>query len=315
MVDEATGGGQTAPCKVAYLLFELWEEGTLYERLEQLDGRAEWLPAALSVAVLLQVAEALESMHALSPPMVHYDVKPHNVLVAGLSDAALAARRAAAAAAARADGGSAAAAARGAARGGGARPVRVALMDFGSARECELELTSRKAALELSEFAEANVTASYRAPELFDPPSRGRVDARVDVWSLGCLLFSVMNGGRSPFEDEAGATGGSLALAAMSGKVRWKVPDEPADAPNDWSAQQPPALKALCEELLTVDAAARPTMSVATDRLRAILAAAEAGEPHVAAAPAGVHVELPAMRPPAQEAPPDEEAEILANRE
>ena len=91
--------------------------------------------------------------------------------------------------------------------------------------------------------------------------------------------------------------------------------DEPADAPNDWSAQQPPALKALCEELLTVDAAARPTMSVATDRLRAILAAAEAGEPHVAAAPAGVHVELPAMRPPAQEAPPDEEAEILANRE
>lgn len=42
-------------------------------------------------------------------------------------------------------------------------------------------------------------TVSYRAPELFDPPSNALLDSRTDVWSLGCLLFA-MKYGYSPFE-------------------------------------------------------------------------------------------------------------------
>lgn len=317
VVEERPVSGPTGRAtKVAYLLFELWEEGTLYDRVAELAKDGRWLPPRVVLALLLQVAEALEWMAAQSPALAHYDIKPHNILVSGLSDAALSARAAAAAAARRAGAGMG-----DSERAGerGSRRARAVVMDLGSARECDVELSSRRDALELAEFAEAHVTASYRAPELFDPPSHGKVDAKVDVWALGAVLFAAMNGGRSPFEGEAGEVGGSLQLAAMSGKVRWKDKKETDPrAPNDWAAQQPPALRALCEAMLTVDAATRPTMSAVCDRMRAIIAAIDAGEDTVdtravaadVAGAAQVEVELPAMRPPHQEVPLSESAAL-----
>ena len=41
--------------------------------------------------------------------------------------------------------------------------------------------------------------APYRAPELLEPPAEGVIGAGVDVWSLGCALYSRALGW-SPFE-------------------------------------------------------------------------------------------------------------------
>lgn len=44
----------------------------------------------------------------------------------------------------------------------------------------------------IQEWASEHVSASFRAPELWDCPSQYDIDERTDVWSLGCTLFAIM---------------------------------------------------------------------------------------------------------------------------
>jgi serine/threonine kinase 16 len=73
------------------------------------------------------------------------------------------------------------------------------LMDFGSVAPADVQITTRSKALLLQEDAAQHCSMAYRAPELFDVQSDAAMDARIDVWSLGCLLFA-MAFGWSPFE-------------------------------------------------------------------------------------------------------------------
>ena len=52
----------------------------------------------------------------------------------------------------------------------------------------------------MQEEAAAVCTASYRAPELLDTPSQCTIDAKTDVWSVGCTLFNMLYS-RTPFEN------------------------------------------------------------------------------------------------------------------
>ena len=82
------------------------------------------------------------------------------------------------------------------------------LMDYGSAGPLTTPpLTTRHSILNLIEVASTHTTFSYRPPELSDvgnlrPSSSCIVDyGKVDVWSLGCVLFGLLHGA-SPFEME-----------------------------------------------------------------------------------------------------------------
>ena len=82
------------------------------------------------------------------------------------------------------------------------------LMDFGSAGPLTREIQSKQEIYGIVEESASHTTMPYRPPELFDGGLRytnGTVNVldygKVDVWSLGCLLFGLLHG-TSPFEME-----------------------------------------------------------------------------------------------------------------
>lgn len=173
--------------QIAYLLFPLVKRGCLRDELNRTvlsrDGFKQSLVQKLrDFSGLLQ---AFDVLHSFSPPYVHQDIKPENVL---LDD----------------DG-------------------RLLLTDFGSVRLAEVEVKTRANALAVADEAAQLCTISYRAPELFDPPKGAKLDTRTDVWGIGCLLFAYWFG-YSPFESEF-VDGGSLRVVECSlSRVLSKMP-------------------------------------------------------------------------------------------
>jgi serine/threonine kinase 16 len=88
------------------------------------------------------------------------------------------------------------------------------LIDLGSVAVARVQISSRRDALAFQEHCSTTVTAPYRAPELFDPPSECQITEASDIWALGCVLYA-MAYGCSPFD-------GSLT-AAVSGKPSFPV--------------------------------------------------------------------------------------------
>jgi eukaryotic-like serine/threonine-protein kinase len=128
---------------------------------ERLAGRALTLTEALDVIV--QVASALETAHAKG--IVHRDIKPENIMLR--------------------------------------RDRIVKVLDFGLAKltegfgsgsDFDSEATTRMELKTASGIVTG--TARYMSPE----QARGNaVDARTDIWSLGCVLYEML-AGRAPFE-------------------------------------------------------------------------------------------------------------------
>ena len=231
-------GGAPSRRRRAHMVFPAFAEGTMLDRCVANPPGAAFAPARL-LLVGKQIATALAYMHEHPTlgPLAHRDVKPGNVLLESSMDH----------------------------RGG----LKAVLMDFGSCRPARTSVTDRAGALRVQERAARECTAPFRAPELFDTPSCCEIDERVDVWSLGCLLFAGAAGGRSPFEGALGQTGGSLALAVLSGKVTWP----PGGAAED-DAHAP--VRDAVTFLVRKDWRERPTARDAVTRIETLLERIEA---------------------------------------
>lgn len=129
------------------------------------------------------------------------------------------------------------------------------LMDLGSAGPLSVDVQSGSQALSLQDEAAEKCSMPYRAPELFHVEHQTVVDERIDIWSLGCLLFA-MAFFKSPFE-EIYEKGGSIALAAVGGKIN--IPEE-----HPYSR----SLVELIRELLKVDPQERPFIEQLLERIK-----------------------------------------------
>src|SRR3954463_353055 len=127
------------------LLFVTMELGPGMDLRALLTERGR-LDAQTACAIITQLATALDAAHAIG--LVHRDVKPGNVLIAGHA------------------------------------PLHVYLTDFGLTKKAGSQSGITKTGLFVG-------TIHYAAPEQI---KGWRVDARADVYALGCVLFEMLTG-------------------------------------------------------------------------------------------------------------------------
>ncbi|KAI7867702.1 kinase-like domain-containing protein [Spinellus fusiger] len=120
------------------------------------------------------------------------------------------------------------------------------LMDLGSTIRARVSIKSKHDALLQQDLAAENSTIAYRAPELYNVHSGIELDEKVDIWSLGCTLYSTAYG-QNPFESNMNEVGGSMTLAILNGRYHF-----PSEDPYSES------LRDLIKSMLVVDPKQRP---------------------------------------------------------
>ncbi|XP_043433821.1 serine/threonine-protein kinase 16 isoform X1 [Prionailurus bengalensis] len=138
----------------AWLLLPFFKRGTLWNEIERLKDKGNFLTEDQILQLLLGICRGLEAIHARG--YAHRDLKPTNILL-----------------------------------GDEGQPV---LMDLGSMNQACIHVEGSRQALALQDWAAQRCTISYRAPELFSVQSHCVIDERTDVWSLGCVLYAMMFG-------------------------------------------------------------------------------------------------------------------------
>lgn len=68
------------------------------------------------------------------------------------------------------------------------------LCDFGSVNQFDIDFKTlpRDQIYKLEEIFEKQVTPMYRPPEMCDPYLGYKVNSKVDVWMLGCVVFTIL---------------------------------------------------------------------------------------------------------------------------
>jgi serine/threonine kinase 16 len=97
---------------------------------------------------------------------------------------------------------------------------QVVVTDFGSITSLMQLVENRSDSLQIQDAASRCTTASYRAPELFEPPVSSVIDGKSDVWSFGCAMYCILYS-KTPFES---GTEGLSTLAVVSGQ--YSIPAE-----------------------------------------------------------------------------------------
>lgn len=202
-------------------------DGTAYLVMEHLRGqslarrlssRDGRLPVVEALQLAWQVADVLAIAHAQQ--IVHRDLKPDNLML--VSDPV--------------------------APGG----ERVKVLDFGIAK---LTKESDRGGVKTHTHALMG-TPMYMSPE--QCAGAGGVDAKSDVYSLGCVLYQMI-GGRPPFEGEG--------AGQLIGKHLYQEPASLASL----ASKVPPSVIELVHRMLIKDKQRRPSMSETADTLGRLL--------------------------------------------
>lgn len=154
----------------------------LYNRLQQ-QGR---LTESEVVQVLFAITSAVGYLHSQQPPIAHRNICPECVLIQSENLGAAAYR----------------------------------LCNFSSASTEAYQCANREEVALAMEDAERHTTPAFRAPEMSDPGSGRRIDERVDMWSIGVLLYYMMYF-QLPFGEAVLGLSDRLKLRFPAGSEMW----------------------------------------------------------------------------------------------
>nr|CAB3266648.1 serine/threonine-protein kinase 16-like [Phallusia mammillata] len=192
-----------------WLVLPFYKNGSLYDKYQHLAAKKENLDKKEVLSIFHGVCKGIEQFHQSDPPLAHRDLKPANVL---LSDENT--------------------------------PI---IMDLGSVAHARVEINSFKEAQSMQDLAAERCTMPYRAPELFQVSVPSIIDEKVDIWSLGCILFSLMFL-EGPF-DQIWMRKDSVALAVQNGNI-----------PFPKNNQYPTAYLDLVRSLMEIEPSKRPSI-------------------------------------------------------
>ncbi|XP_073503435.1 serine/threonine-protein kinase 16 [Phyllobates terribilis] len=200
----------------AWLLLPFVRRGTLWSEVEALRDKNTFMSEEEILYILHGICLGLKAIH--DQGYAHRDLKPTNVLLADDD-----------------------------------RPL---LMDLGSMNHARIEVNGSRQAMAVQDWAAQRCTISYRAPELFSVSSSCVIDERTDIWSLGCVLYSMMFG-EGPY-DMIFQKGDSVALAVQNSI---SIPEN-----NRYSQ----GLQSLLASMMVVDHLERPHISTILTQLEAL---------------------------------------------
>ena len=138
--------------KHAYIIMELCEEGTLLDYVNNYEGN---IPELEALQIFNQILLGVNAMHSQNPPIAHRDVKIENILK---------------------------------------KKRNFKLCDFGSASDEAFDPKTSDEFVKEQNFSnfEKHSTLYYRAPEMCDRYGENIVNEKVDIWSLGCVLYTMV---------------------------------------------------------------------------------------------------------------------------